>query len=207
MDALIKNIHWLGHDSFRIDGSKTVYFDPFEIRGGPPADIIFVTHEHFDHCSPDDIAKIRTDQTIIVTEKAAAGKLGGEVRVMKPGDDTVAAGLAVRAIAAYNTNKTFHPKANGWLGFVVTIDGVSIYHAGDTDHIPEMSGLAPDIALLPVSGTYVMTADEAVAAAVAINPRLAIPMHYGGIVGNQADALAFESGLASRVPVAILTRE
>ena len=108
---------------------------------------------------------------------------------------------------AYNTNKDFHPKANNWLGFVVTVDGVSIYHAGDTDHIPEMSGLKPDIALLPVSGTYVMTAKEAVEAAKAIQPQVAAPMHYGAIVGDASNAQTFAAGLEGVMKVHVFQKE
>jgi len=113
-------------------------------------------------------------------------------------------GLTVTAVPAYNTNKAFHPKENGWLGFILNIDGVSIYHAGDSDFIPEMKDLEVDIALLPVSGTYVMTSDEAVEAALAINPKLAIPMHYGAIVGDQSDAANFKDKLDGKIDVVVL---
>jgi L-ascorbate metabolism protein UlaG (beta-lactamase superfamily) len=197
------NIVWLGHDSFRIDASTCIYIDPYQLDGGKPADLILVTHEHFDHCSPEDVARIQQPGTVIVTEKDSAEKLSGDVRVMTPGESLVLDGLTVEAVPAYNTNKDFHPKANGWLGFIIDIDDVSIYHAGDSDYIPEMDDLDVDIALLPVSGTYVMNPDEAVQAALAIKPKLAIPMHYGAIVGDQSDAAHFRDKLAGKIDVLI----
>ena len=201
-----QHLVWLGHDSFRIDASTCIYIDPYRIDDGKPADIILVTHDHFDHCSPEDIAKVQTPQTLIVTEKDSAQKLSGDVRIMKPGERLELEGLALEAVPAYNTNKDFHPQKNGWLGFIVEIDGVRIYHAGDSDFIPEMKALKVDIALLPVSGTYVMTSDEAIQAALAINPKLAVPMHYGAIVGDQTDADHFRDELAGRVEVLVLEK-
>jgi len=198
------NIVRLGHDSFRIDASKCIYIDPYQINEGKSADIILVSHGHFDHCSPEDVVKIQQSNTIIITEKDSAQKLSGDVRVITPGESMTLEGLTVTAVPAYNTNKEFHPKANGWLGFILNIDGVSIYHAGDSDFIPEMKDLDVDIALLPVSGTYVMTSDEAVEAALAINPKLAIPMHYGAIVGDQSDAANFKDKLDGKIDVLVL---
>jgi len=202
-----KKIHWLGHDGFRIDASKIIYFDPFQISGGPIADIILVSHEHFDHCSLDDIRKIQGSNTVIVTEKDSASKLSGNVRIVKPGDKIEVNGVRIEAIPAYNVGKDFHPKANGWLGFIVEIDGVKVYHAGDTDFIPEMKDIDVDIALIPVSGVYVMTSDQAVEAAKAINPKLAIPMHYGAIVGDEKDALNFKEALEGIIDVLVLKKE
>lgn len=206
IDEMKQKIAWLGHDAFRIDASKTIYIDPYEIEGGKPADIILITHEHFDHCSPADVAKIQTDTSIIVTEKDSAQKLSGDVRVVKPGETVSVDDVKIKAVPAYNTDKDFHPKANGWLGFIVETEGVRIYHAGDTDMIPEMKDLKVDIALLPVSGTYVMTADQAVEAALAIQPGLAVPMHYGAIVGGEADADTFKNSLKGKIDVMILKR-
>ena len=205
IEDVFKKIHWLGHDSFRIDGSAVIYIDPYNLSGeSPPADVVLVTHEHFDHCSPEDIAKIRKNETVILTEKEAAARLEGDVRIMKPGDSAAVAGMRFTAVPAYNTDKTFHPRDRGWLGFIIETEGVRIYHAGDTDFIPEMEGLSVDIALLPVSGTYVMNAQEAVQAALAIGPAIAVPMHFGAIVGSRQDAEAFRQGLQGRVDVRIL---
>ncbi|MBN2106320.1 MAG: MBL fold metallo-hydrolase [Deltaproteobacteria bacterium] len=207
IEALLKKIHWLGHDGFRIDASKVIYLDPYQITSTVPADIILVSHDHFDHCSPEDIHKIQKKDTVIITDRASAGKLKGDVRIVKPGDRFAVQGVEVEIVPAYNTNKQFHPKADGKLGFIITIDGARVYHAGDTDFIPEMKNSRADIALLPVSGTYVMTADEAAEAALAIHPKYAIPMHYGAIVGSAADAQAFADKLKGKVDVKILPRE
>ena len=201
-----KKITWLGHDGFRIAGKKTVYFDPYSISAGHKADLILISHDHFDHCSPEDVAKIQDSTTVIVTEKDSAKKLSGDVRVMKPGESLNVDDIKIRAVPSYNTDKDFHPKANNWLGFVVEIEGTTVYHAGDADFIPEMKDIDVDIALLPVSGTYVMTSDQAVKAALAINPKLAIPMHYGAIVGDEQDAFNFKKALEGKVEVLVLQK-
>jgi L-ascorbate metabolism protein UlaG (beta-lactamase superfamily) len=206
IDEFVQRIAWLGHDSYRIDGDPVIYFDPYEIKEGAAADIIFISHEHFDHCSPDDVAKIQKDGTVIVADKASANKLKGEIKTMEPGDRLTVKGVEVEAVPAYNLNKQFHPKDAAMLGFVVKIDGVRLYHAGDTDFIPEMKGIETDIALLPVSGTYVMTANEAIEAALSIKPKMAIPMHYGAIVGDKSDAEHFRDQLAGKIKVVILEK-
>ena len=199
---MIEKIHWLGHDSFRIDAEKTIYIDPWQLKENvPPADLVLITHEHGDHCSPGDVTKIAGPETVIVTNTASAIKLKsqkGQVRVVKPGDRLSINGIQLEAVPAYNLNKfrspgkPFHPKEAGHVGFIITAGGQRIYHAGDTDNIIEMDNLKVDIALLPVSGTYVMTAEEAADAARRIAPRVAIPMHYGaGVVGTRADAERF----------------
>ncbi len=203
----VKKIHWLGHDAMRIDGSTVVVIDPFQISVTKPADLILISHEHFDHNSPEDVAKIRKKDSIIVTDSASAKKLKGEIKVVAPGDKLSVKGVEIRVGPAYNTNKDFHPKSAGMLSFVFTLDGVRYYHAGDTDVIPEMNHLDVDIAFLPVSGTYVMTADEAVEAATAINPKIAIPMHYGAIVGSEDDAEKFKKALEGKIEVVILHKE
>jgi len=205
VNEVVKNIRWLGHDGFLIKGNgKVIVVDPFQIKDCEPADIILITHEHYDHCSPDDVEKIQKDSTIVVTEANSAKKLSGDVRVVRPGDKLTVSGIPIEAVPAYNTNKSFHPKENGWLGFVVTVDGVRIYHAGDTDHIPEMESFEVDIALLPVSGTYVMTAEEAVEAARKMKPKVVIPMHYGAIVGSADDAQRFTEALGETCEVVVL---
>ena len=208
MDAqqFVAQINWLGHDGFRIDAGQTVYIDPYEIDGGPTADVILITHPHFDHLSAPDVAKVQGPDTIIITEKESAAQLSGDVRVMAPGDELVVGDIKISAVPAYNVDKDFHPKANGWLGFIVEAQGVRTYHAGDTDFIPEMKDINTDIALLPVSGTYVMTADEAVQAALAIEPQIAIPMHFGAIVGSGSDADQFAADLAGKVDVTVLEK-
>ena len=206
IESFSKKIHWLGHDGFRIDGEKVIYFDPYQIETGPQADLILISHDHFDHCSPEDVAKIQGPETIIVTEKDSAEKLTGDVRIIKPGETLNLDSIKILGVPSYNTDKDFHPRKNGWLGFLVEVSGIKIYHAGDTDYIPEMKDLNVDIALLPVSGTYVMTAKQAVKAALAIEPGLAIPMHYGAIVGGNQDALDFKNALDGKVDVLILEK-
>ncbi|WP_419174343.1 MBL fold metallo-hydrolase [Desulfosediminicola sp.] len=207
ISKILESITWLGHDGFMIrDDTRTIVIDPYQISGGEPADIILITHDHYDHCSPEDIAKIQDDSTIIVTEAASAKKLSGDIRVMQPGDSLELNGVTIEAVPAYNINKKFHPKKNNWLGFVITVGGCRIYHAGDTDLIDEMADLKKiDIALLPVSGTYVMTAEEAVAAAMLIKPQVAIPMHYDSLVGTRDDAEQFADKLTGVCETKILS--
>ena len=206
-DKMIDHLHWLGHDGFYVQGSKVVYFDPWEISGGPEADFILISHEHFDHCSPDDVAKVARPDTVIVTEPKSAQKLKGDVRVIKPGEILDLDGVTVTGVASYNTDKNFHPQGNNWLGFILEMDGVRIYHTGDSDFIPEMKGLQTDIALIPVSGTYVMDAEQAISAARAIKPKIAVPMHYGKIVGSDADAKKFAEALKNEMRVVIKKKE
>jgi L-ascorbate metabolism protein UlaG (beta-lactamase superfamily) len=197
---LIAKLHWLGHDSFRLDGPPIIYFDPWQLKGELPlADLVLVSHEHSDHCSPDDIAKVSGPDTIVVCNTGSAPQLPG-ARTVGPGDSLVVAGVEIQAVRAYNINKfrspgvPFHPREANHVGFVVTVGGVRIYHTGDTDHIPEMTGFDCDVALLPVSGTYVMTAEEAVEAAGSIQPQIVVPMHYGAGIGTPGDGARF-SGL------------
>lgn len=206
---MVENIHWLGHDSFRIDGRATIYVDPWNLgAGAPKADLILITHDHHDHCSPDDVAKISKGDTVIVTIAAAARQLKGDVRVVKPGDSLTVGDTSIEVVPAYNVNKHFHPQSAGHVGFIFTVGDKRIYHAGDTDVIPEMDSFQADIALLPVSGKYVMTADEAVEAAQKIRPQIAIPMHYGaGVAGTIKDAKSFRDQLQGKVEVVILPQE
>jgi L-ascorbate metabolism protein UlaG (beta-lactamase superfamily) len=203
---------WLGHDTFRIEDGPTIYTDPYQLPSGlKPADLVLITHDHFDHLSLDDLKPLVTADTTAVAANACVGALKKlpfkEVHGIAPGESIQVGEVSIKAVPAYNVNKfrapgqPFHPKEANYVGFVVTVKGVSIYHAGDTDHIPEMRGLAPDIALIPVSGTYVMTAEEAVRAVADIAPKVAIPMHYGAIVGGPSDAQYFREHAPCQVVV------
>jgi L-ascorbate metabolism protein UlaG (beta-lactamase superfamily) len=199
--SLLERLHWLGHASFRLDGPPTIYFDPWRLKGGlPQADIILVSHEHDDHCSPKDVKRIRGPQTVIVASAEAAKKLRGDVRVLRPGERLTVGEVEITAVPAYNVNKfrspgvPFHPKEAKHVGYVVAVGGERVYFAGDTDHIPEMADLRCDVALLPVGGTYTMDAQEAAQAAAVIRPKAAVPMHWGaGVAGSRDDAERFRS--------------
>lgn len=211
---MFENVHWLGHSSFRVDGTKTVYFDPWKLpRNSKRADVIFISHEHFDHCSAQDLRLISTKDTVIISDKASGKQLEGqkiqckEIKALSPGESAQVGEIKIEAVPSYNTNKSFHTRNSQKLGFVVTIEGLTIYFAGDTDYIPEMKDCRCDLALLPVSGIYVMDAEEAAQAALEIKPKLAIPMHYGEVAGSAADAMKFKDLLAGKVEVKILKKE
>ena len=207
IEDFLQRISYLGHDGFLIRNSKNIYFDPFRLKKDlPPADIIFITHLHYDHLSIEDIKKIQKDSTKIVVPPDGLGKVRGNLEIIRGGEEKIIDGLNVKAVPAYNIGKAFHPKSNGWVGYIVELDGIKIYHAGDTDFIPEMKSIECDIALLPVSGTYVMDSKEAIEAAKAIKPSIAIPMHYGEIVGSRRDAEDFKKGLEGIVEVKIFEK-
>ena len=197
----LKNIEWLGHSSFRIRGRDLIYIDPWEVSNPVPADIILITHGHSDHCSESTIATLLKNDTVIVGPAGCSSKLGGRSVLMKPGDKRLVRDTFVEAVPAYNTDKPFHPRDDGGLGYIVTIGGTRIYHAGDTDLIPEMSRIRADIVLLPVSGIYVMGPEEAAKAADLIKAGVAIPMHYGSIVGSDDDARRFAELANCRVEI------
>ncbi len=193
----------IAHDTFKIAGSKVVYTDPFKVIDRDEADIVLLSHEHFDHLSLEDLNKvIFPGSSILASPLCKEGLKGVKVKdlhYMDPGGKHLVGKVEVDAVPAYNVNKfrepghVFHPKEEKRLGFVLTMDGTAVYFAADTDFIPEMKSIKCDIALLPVSGTYVMTAEEAAEAAAALNPKIAVPMHYGAIVGSVADANKFKS--------------
>lgn len=202
------SIHWLGHASFKLVGTKkTVFVDPFKLENADKADIICVTHAHFDHCSPEDLAKVQSEKTVVVAPPDCKDKIKGKSLVILPGEKLEIDGVVIEALPAYNVNKKFHPKDKEWMGYVITLDGVRIYHAGDTDRIPEMKDVKADIALIPVSGTYVMTAEEAAQAVLDFKPTVAIPMHYGTVVGTDKDAQRFAELLKGKVEVVIKKHE
>lgn len=195
---VLKRLKRLGHDSFRLDGPPVIYIDPWKLTGDlPAADLILVTHDHYDHCSAEDIKKISKPGTVVLGNPGAVRKLGSPARALRPGESLTVADVTVTAVPAYNTNKfkspgqPFHPREGEGNGYIITFDGETLYHAGDTDFIPEMAQVRATVALLPVSGTYVMTADEAFEAAKTIQADVSVPMHYGDIVGGQGDVEKF----------------
>ena len=207
-------ISWLGHDGFKIeDGKETLVIDPFKLKRDSKADYVLISHEHFDHCNAEDLKKVvkpnaTTIAAIVACNEEARKASPKEIKIVKPGDHIKLGGFDVRAVPAYNINKfaengkPFHPKQDGKVGYVITTkSGVTIYHTGDSDLIPEMEDLRPEIALIPVSGTYVMTVDEAIEAVDKIKPKIAIPMHYGAIVGSVQDADKFKKNAKAEVHV------
>jgi L-ascorbate metabolism protein UlaG (beta-lactamase superfamily) len=212
---LIDAIDWLGHASFRITvGRATVYIDPYRVADDvPPADLILITHGHYDHFSPQDVERLSGRDTWLVGPAAVAERVSGQVHRIGPGetiDDELVRGLHISAVAAYNTSKRdadgnpFHPREAGWVGYQLNVRGERLYHSGDTDVIPEMDSVTGvDVALLPVSGVYVMTAQEAAEAARRIQPRVAVPMHWGSHIGTEHDARTF----ATKAPVEVRIME
>jgi L-ascorbate metabolism protein UlaG (beta-lactamase superfamily) len=201
--VLIDSVEWLGHSGFRVTvGRQRVYIDPYRVSGdAPKADLILLTHGHYDHFSPQDVERLSQPETEVVAPAAVAERLAGRVQSIAAGEEVEperVRGVAVRALAAYNTSKrnsdgrVYHPREAGGVGYDLNVRGERLYHAGDTDVIPEMDQVhGVDLALLPVSGTYVMTAGEAAEAARRIQPRMAVPMHWGEHLGTRADAEAF----------------
>lgn len=193
-------VKWLGHAGFRLtSGDKVVYVDPYKLKaGGAKATAVLVTHDHFDHCSEEDVGQVAGPETVILGPKSCRGKLeglGGRFVPVSPGGSYDAGGIRVRTVPAYNLTSSFHPREAGGVGYVIELGGEKIYHAGDTDFIPEMEDLAPDVqidtALLPVGGTYTMTAEQAAEAFRTLGAKRGVPMHYGEIVGTKADADRF----------------
>lgn len=208
MKILNLDFQRIAHDTFRIAGSKVIYTDPFKVSKHDEADIVLLSHEHFDHLSLEDLEKVISPGTTIVASPLCREGLQKvkvkEMRFLDPGGKftvgTSKSGqVEVEAVPAYNLNKfrepgkAFHPQGEKRLGFLIRMDGTTVYHAGDADFIPEMKSIRCDIALVPVSGTYVMTAEEAAEAVAALNPKVAVPMHYGAIVGSEADANKFKT--------------
>ncbi len=197
-------LRWLGHAGFLIKNNKVIYIDPYNIKGDlEPADIILITHSHYDHCSFPDIGKIIKEGTKIVITPDCQSKIAKfnvpiKIELIEPGQELDFGEVKVFAVPAYNIDKHFHSKDESWVGYVIKIDDVIIYHAGDSDIIPEMQKLTgykqPNkefVILLPVGGRFTMNAEEAAEAAKLIKPNLAIPMHWGEIIGDENDAKEF----------------
>ena len=197
-------VQWLGHASFRIsDAEHVVYIDPWKLDTEPhDATVVLVSHSHYDHYSEPDILKVMKDGCVIYAPADALPE-GDHATEMVPGQTLEQGNLRIMAVPAYNPNKNYHPKEQGWLGFVIQLGGKRIYYAGDTDIIPEMESLEDvDVALLPVGGTYTMSGDEAAMATATLNCAAAIPYHWGDIVGQQEDAQLFVQ--QAKCPVKLL---
>ncbi len=196
MDTM--NITVNTHSSIRIAGSKVLYFDPFQItEDAHDADIIFITHSHYDHLDPKSVSHVSKNDTIFVAPASIQQEMRevikeAELILLAPGDSKEVAGVSVQAVPAYNRLKPFHPKKNSWNGYVVTMDGVRYYVAGDTDAIDELLSVSCDVALVPIGGTYTMNAKEAAKFINKIRPQVAIPTHYGTVVGKVEDADVFK---------------
>ena len=201
------NISVNTQSSIRIGGSAVLYFDPFQIKGEThDADIIFITHDHYDHFDPDSIRKIRKEGTVIAAPsgmKQELQKAAGDCALvlMAPGNEQNIGSIKIQAVPAYNRLKPFHPKRNGWVGYNVLMDGVRYYVAGDTDAVRELSSVECDVAMVPVGGTYTMTAKEAAKLINEIRPQVAIPTHYGSIVGKPEDGDVFRKYVDPEITV------
>ena len=196
---MIENIAVLTHSSIRIkDADLTIYIDPFKVEGDPKdGDLILITHDHFDHFSPEDIVKIaKTDAILVVPEKMAkkaqeAADMVGEIKTVSPGGSYEIEGLKFETVPAYNMLKPFHPKKAGWVGYILEISGKRVYIAGDTDATKEAEQVDCDIAMIPIGGTYTMDAKKAAKLINAMKPAVAIPTHYGSVAGKPEDGETF----------------
>ena len=195
---MLENIEVLYHSSIRINKEKTIYIDPFKIdKNYNDADIVFITHDHYDHYSEEDIDKVINENTTIIIPEELLTKLlrkginKNAIITVEPNEKYVVQGIKFETIPAYNTNKTFHPKKNGWVGYIIIINGIRYYIAGDTDITEENKKVKCDVAFVPVGGTYTMDFKEAANLINEIKPKIAIPIHYGSVVGTEQDAIDF----------------
>lgn len=201
-------VEWLGHAGFRIKSSedKIIYIDPFQIGIAPEkekADIVLITHSHFDHCNLEDINKIiKPNSRVVITadcqSKVARTKVPIKIEITEPGKEFDFGNIRVSAVPAYNIDKSFHPKDEAWVGYIIKVDNAVFYHSGDTDVIPEMQKLTgykkqgtEFVALLPIGGKYTMSPEEALEAVKIIKPNIVVPMHYGKVIGSSEDAKEF----------------
>ena len=195
---MLENIEVLCHSSIRFNKGLIIYFDPFKInKDYHEADIIFITHSHYDHYSEEDISKVIKDNTTIVVPKDLEdmvlqfGFAKEHIIVVSPNEEYSVLGINFKTIPAYNANKNFHPKSNEWVGYIVNLDQTTYYIAGDTDITEENRQVKCDVAFVPIGGTYTMTYSEAAELINEIKPQIAVPIHYGLIVGNKEDANNF----------------
>lgn len=195
---MLDNIEVLYHSSIRINKEKVIYIDPFKIgKDYNDADLIFITHDHYDHYSEEDIDKVKKQGTIFIVPEELLTKLlvkgynKNDIITVQPNLQYMVQGIKFETIPAYNTNKKFHPKENEWVGYVIEVKGVRYYIAGDTDITEENKKVKCDVAFIPVGGTYTTDFKEAAYLANEIKPKIAVPTHYGDIVGTEKDATDF----------------
>lgn len=205
---MLDHVTWFRQAALRWrDDERTIYIDPWGTGyDPPPADLIFITHAHFDHFRPDEIEKLRRAGTKLVAPHDVADELTGDVTAVRPGERHEVAGVSFSTVPAYNTREEalgFHPKANEWVGYVVELGGSSYYHAGDTDHVPELDDVRADVAFLPIGGHFTMDWRAAAGLARAMEPGLAVPIHYGFVICSPADGLRFRDA-AAPVPVELI---
>ena len=210
---MLENIEVLCHSSIKFSKEKVIYFDPFKIESNyNDADIIFITHDHYDHYSETDIDKVIKDDTILVVPKGLLEKLlkrgykKDNIITVEPEEIGIVEDIRFETIPAYNTNKSFHPKENGWVGYIIELDGVRYYIAGDTDITEENKNVKCDVAFIPVGGTYTMDFKEAAYLINEIKPKIAVPIHYGGIVGTKQDAIDFTQLVNPEIKCEILMK-
>ena len=211
---MLENVEVLCHSSIKINKEKVIYIDPFKIeKNYNDADIVFITHDHFDHYSEEDIDKVINENTTIIIPEELLTKLlrkginKNAIITVEPNEKYMVQGIKFETIPAYNTNKTFHPKENDWVGYIITLDGIRYYIAGDTDITEENRKVKCDVAFVPVGGTYTMNYSEAAELVNIIKPKIAVPIHYGSVVGTKQDATNFIKLLHSSIKGIILMKK
>lgn len=210
---MLENIEVLCHSSIRFSKKKIIYFDPFKIeKNYNDADVIFITHDHYDHYSEEDIDKVVKGDTIIVVPEDLKTKLlkkglkEKNIITVRPNENYTVKNIEFKAIPAYNVNKQFHPKENAWVGYLLEIEGVTYYIAGDTDITEENKKVKCDVAFVPVGGTYTMDYKEAAELINEIKPKVAVPTHYGSIVGSKKDGIKFSKLVNPEIEVEVLIK-
>ena len=211
---MLENVEVLCHSSIKINKEKVIYIDPFKIeKNYNDADIVFITHDHYDHYSEEDIDKVINENTIIIIPAELLTKLlrkginKNAIITVEPNEKYMVQGIKFETIPAYNTNKTFHPKENGWVGYIIEIKGVRYYIAGDTDITEENRRVKCDVAFVPVGGTYTTDFKEAAQLINEIQPKIAVPIHYGSVVGTKQDATDFIKLLNPSIKGIILMKQ
>ena len=210
---MLDNIEVLCHSSIRINKEKTIYIDPFKInKNYNDADLIFITHDHYDHYSKEDIEKVKNQNTIIIipekmlTRTLEDGYNKDYIITVKPEEKYTVEGINFETISSYNTNKQFHLKENKWVGYIIELNGVRYYIAGDTDITDENRKVKCDVAFVPVGGTYTMDFKEAASLVNEIKPKITVPIHYGSIVGTKQDADNFSKLVSPKIKCEILLK-